>query len=349
MLGVNESTVRSYVKELGMEISMRKSGSVGIRMFTPDDVFRLAAHKHAGEPKRKPVTVSVYLAKGGVAKTTLATEMAVQFQLAGLKTLLVDLDPQASATYVLGLDPEVDRSDYKQLGYREEDVVEHTFVDLFDFPTPPQTHVPLAKVLKKPYGEFGPHLIPADIKLSHLATYLSFDRSKPMAWILQLIAKGRTGAIRDVDLGGYDVIMFDCAPASSIVTSNALVASDYCIAPVRLDALAAKSLAFVSADLQALADAGHPFPQIITVPTFFSQSTQRSVQIMAGLLQHYSSSLLGPQLRQSEVFPRVLLTVKPHERMPLSLRQPGHAVVSDDLRPIASELIRRFWPSGRDS
>lgn len=36
--------------------------------------------------------------KGGTGKTTLSLHMAVQASLAGLKTLLVDMDPQASAT-----------------------------------------------------------------------------------------------------------------------------------------------------------------------------------------------------------------------------------------------------------
>lgn len=44
-------------------------------------------------------------AKGGVGKTTSAVHVAGAFAESGVQTLLVDLDPQASATRHLGIDP----------------------------------------------------------------------------------------------------------------------------------------------------------------------------------------------------------------------------------------------------
>ena len=43
-------------------------------------------------------TLSLIAQKGGTGKTTLSIHLAVQASLAGLKVLLVDIDPQASAT-----------------------------------------------------------------------------------------------------------------------------------------------------------------------------------------------------------------------------------------------------------
>ena len=43
-------------------------------------------------------TLSMIAQKGGTGKTTLSIHLAVQASLAGLKVLLVDIDPQASAT-----------------------------------------------------------------------------------------------------------------------------------------------------------------------------------------------------------------------------------------------------------
>src|SRR5664280_745305 len=47
----------------------------------------------------------VTLRKGGCGKTTTAVNLAACLQLAGKRTLLVDLDPQANATISVGINP----------------------------------------------------------------------------------------------------------------------------------------------------------------------------------------------------------------------------------------------------
>src|SRR3954451_25080135 len=44
--------------------------------------------------------------KGGVGKTTVTLGLASAADAAGHKVLVVDLDPQASSTWVLGIDPD---------------------------------------------------------------------------------------------------------------------------------------------------------------------------------------------------------------------------------------------------
>ncbi|MBZ0096225.1 MAG: AAA family ATPase [Burkholderiales bacterium] len=344
MLNISENTVRTYEKDSGIKIGRKTTGAASIRQFTPEDVFDLAAYKYRTTPPEslpKKLTVCVYLPKGGVGKSTLATEMTVQWQLMGYRCLLVDLDPQASSTLMFGYDPEVQEEDAEKLGVPIDRVVTHTFADLFDFSelySSAQKRVPLNKVIKMPWGANGPHLIPADITLSSLIYNLGMVANREQR-IAKLIEDGRLKSRPDFDLSVYDIIVLDCAPASSVLSRAVLVASDLCVSPLRLDALSAKSLSFVSNELTKISESGLPFPPLAAVPTFFSANTTRTMTIMRSLNNIYTDSMVDAMLRQSESFMRSLLTTKPEDRMPLSLSNPTHAVVLEDLQNVAKKLL----------
>ena len=57
-------------------------------------------------PTRKATIIALANQKGGVAKTTSVASLGAAFAEAGRRVLLVDLDPQASLTFSLGIDPD---------------------------------------------------------------------------------------------------------------------------------------------------------------------------------------------------------------------------------------------------
>ena len=82
-------------------------------------------------------TILVASSKGGVGKTTVATHLAAQAALAGQRTVLVDVDPQASSTRWAerraGLDSAVLPLDGSSKGWRRQ-VPDDTDVVIVDAP-----------------------------------------------------------------------------------------------------------------------------------------------------------------------------------------------------------------------
>ena len=143
--------------------------------------------------------VSIINQKGGVAKTTTAVNLAFEWSALGKKVLLIDLDPQASATKSVFGDVEFDYTSY--------DVV---------------THNASVKQSIQKSDRFGIDVIPGEIMLSGVDIKLAaqFGREKYLKRSLM--------AVR----AKYDAIIIDCSPTLGLLTVNALIASDEIVIPI---------------------------------------------------------------------------------------------------------------------
>lgn len=159
--------------------------------------------------KRVPRVLSVANQKGGVGKTTTAVNLATALCAIGKKVLLVDLDPQGNAGTGLG----VKRSSIKQSTY---DVI---FGDATVEDAAQKTRVPRLSVLPSSI-----HLSGAEIELvgaSRREYRLQEALRVPME---------------------YDYVVIDCPPSLSLLTLNALVASDSIIVPLQCEFYALEGL-----------------------------------------------------------------------------------------------------------
>jgi chromosome partitioning protein len=181
--------------------------------------------------QKKPVgaraaTIAIVNFKGGSTKTTTAFNLAQGLTLRGRRVLLVDLDPQGSATTLTGMLPAA------------EIMEEHT-VGPITYPPLSEAPKDLSYAIQPTYWD-GLDLIPAAPHLFNAEIFLPIHSRDPdIAWWDIL-----NRAI-DVHRDQYDVILFDTAPALSYLAVNAVVASDGLLMPIPPDNLDyASSVAF---------------------------------------------------------------------------------------------------------
>lgn len=157
-------------------------------------------------------TLAIANQKGGVGKTTTTVNLAACLAALQLRTLLVDLDPQGNATSGLGYLRDT-------LGLTVYDVLAGN-ADAADAVI--ETDIPCL------------HLLPAATALAAAELELvTVEEGR------EFYVKDSLASLKDA----YDFILIDCPPSLSLLTINALVASDALLIPVQAEYYALEGLA----------------------------------------------------------------------------------------------------------
>lgn len=175
---------------------------------------------------RRAACIAVVNFKGGSTKTTTTFNLAQGLTLRGRRVLLVDLDPQGSATTLTGILPAA------------EVMEEHT-VGPITYPPLEEAPKDLGYAVQSTYWD-GLDIIPAAPHLFNAEIFLPIHSSDPDIHWWALLERA-IDPLRD----HYDVILFDTAPALSYLAVNAVIASDGLLMPIPPDNLDyASSVAF---------------------------------------------------------------------------------------------------------
>lgn len=172
--------------------------------------------------------VSVINYKGGVGKTTITANLASEMVCRGKKVLVIDLDPQTNLTFSYMRVEEWSKT------YEKEKTIKYWFDSIIDGTRPVPSFKELI-VKKSGVDLICSHLGLIDVDIE-LAAGLSAGTErqhrnnfvKTYSYI-----KNELNRLK----GQYDIVLFDCPPNFSIVTKNALIASDYYIVPAKMDYL----------------------------------------------------------------------------------------------------------------
>jgi len=148
--------------------------------------------------------------KGGVGKTTSCLNIASYIALMGKKVLIIDLDPQGNATTGLGFSKEGDQGNMYTLIAGDYPITECI----------KQTEI---KNLS---------LIPSSIDLAGIEVEMAYmnEREKVLKNIFSEITNS------------YDYIFIDCPPSLSLLTINALTASNSIFIPIQCEFFALEGL-----------------------------------------------------------------------------------------------------------
>jgi len=190
--------------------------------------------------------------KGGVGKTTTAINLGASLAAADMRTLLIDLDPQANAGSGLGIRKgSYPRSTYHVLVHRE----------------------PLASIIQPTEME-ALFLAPASRELVGATVELAGEEDRDQR------LKSAVGPL----IESYDYILVDCPPSLDILTVNGLISAQSVLIPIQCEYFALEGVSELMETTRYIRRVRNPDLEIEGVLlTMFDERTNLSQQVMQDL------------------------------------------------------------------
>lgn len=236
----------------------------------------------AGPYRQRPagapgVVIAVGNFKGGVGKTTSAVAIAQGLTLRGRKGLLVDLDPQASSTTLMGYVPTAE-------------VTEAMTVMPFVYEEEPD----LSYAIEPSYWD-GLDVLPASPVLFGADYYLPSRQSRDPGYEYWSVLEKAMPKLREQ----YDFILFDTPPSLAYLATNCFMSSDGIVVPLppeTLDYVSSTAFFRQFAELfRGLQDARAINKQFAFIKIFLSKVRPRvqSTSVVSAWIQETYPELLG--------------------------------------------------------
>ncbi len=228
-------------------------------------------------------TIAVANQKGGVAKTTTVHALGTAWADRGRRVLLVDLDPQASLTWALGIDPEqLDTSVHDVMLKRTKPADVLVKVDL--------EASRRSKANGSPTDGGELHLLPSTIDLAGAELHLLTKTGR------EYVLRKALSTVAD----DYDVVLIDCPPSLGILTINGLTAAKQVLIPLQCESLGQRGVGQLLETIDDVRDYTNPDLQVIgAIATLFDGRTNLAHEIVASVRQNFGLTVLEPPVPKS--------------------------------------------------
>jgi chromosome partitioning protein len=258
-------------------------------------------------PARRRV-LAVANQKGGVGKTTSTVNLAAGLALRGLRTLVIDLDPQGNASTALGIEHHAGtRSVYEmllgELGIADAVVVSPQSPDLL--------------------------CVPATIDLagSEIELVSMVARESRLRGALSSAA---------LDELGVDYVFIDCPPSLGLLTVNALVAAPEVLIPIQCEYYALEGLGQLLRNIELVQAHLNPALRVSTILlTMYDGRTKLADQVTEEVRNHFGDQVLrtviprSVKVSEAPGFGQTVLVYDPGSRGSLSYLDAAREIALD--------------------
>jgi chromosome partitioning protein len=200
--------------------------------------------------------------KGGVGKTTTALALGACFAERGIRTLAVDLDPQANLTFTIGLEP--DKAPFSAADVLTGEVA------------------PARAAMESTVP--GLDIIPSNAAMRDINRRLY--QMQDYEFLLRR-------ALKELDPKDYAVVVLDCPPSVGPLTINALTAADLVIVPTQCEYYSIQALTDMFELINAVRDRTNPPLAYRLLVTMFDGRGKFHANMLEQLREYFRDGILA--------------------------------------------------------
>jgi chromosome partitioning protein len=246
--------------------------------------------------------IAVANQKGGVGKTTTTLNLGAAWAERGIRTLLVDFDPQANLSAAVGTEGVEPGETTAALLGRDRTVAS------------------LVRPVRSNLAIVPGHL---DLAAAEVSAQQTLAR--------ETILRDELAA-----LSGWDLVLVDCPPSLGLLTVNALAAARWVLVPVQMARLPLLGLNHLRGLITAVRRHLNPELDLLGVlPTFFDPRRVYDRELLAEVKDALGELVLSPPIRQT------VKVLESQERSRSVLEHASSSELAGAYRSLAETLLDR--------